>query len=131
MTTDLDRLAELGRAVEKTREPFSPGMAGLSWYDEGERDSDFLSLLIESLRAALAERIASELALAEECERLRSCGNCDRIGIQSYEDEDGFVVDLTVCGPEDVDLADPCHFTPSRWEPRRDACPACAEEAAP
>jgi hypothetical protein len=62
---NIDHIEALVGPLPKGRALDSPS-SGLQWYDEGERDFDFLNHLIGELRAALAEAYAVIERLAEE-----------------------------------------------------------------
>ena len=103
-------ISELEQECERLTAELAQARAGMTQY---VHITDALNDTIEQLEA--------------EVESYRICGGCKHIGIENYEDENGFIVDLLVCDSVDVadpirfmdvDFTDHCLFTPSRWVKR-------------
>jgi hypothetical protein len=96
MTDDLAaRIAALPMELEKTK----------AWW---LHDTGFLPDILAELVGVIEE-------LVKERNRLAECGNC-----RWYDSDLEDCGDATMGGPgylDDYRACDPCHFTPSRWEP--------------
>lgn len=74
---------------------------------------------IERLTDRAAYLHGHNVSLMAEVERLKCCGNCDHLDYDGYHH-------FYQCFPSPgeacfaVKVSDHCHFTPSRWEERRD-----------
>jgi hypothetical protein len=71
---------------------------------------------MDRMFAMYEDRIA---VLEAEAERLKCCGNCRNHSCEymRYEGYSSFC--KSDPGLPDVHPSDPCHFTPSKWEPKR------------
>jgi hypothetical protein len=83
-------------------------LRAVAWYQEGERDHDFLCHLIDELIPQIAK-------LAAAVEELRCCGNC--AGSEYHGGAFGCFKDADYLFL-DTDPSGPCQFEPSCWTAR-------------